>query len=396
MKTQLFYFSQRAFALALLACLASCGGGGGAGSVGGNIPPPINPAPTGAGNLQSAQLISTISASAIAATVPASIAGSVKPLYAVDAYKLTYTTLDAAGRVVLASGLVAIPRKTGNLPGPVLSYQHATIKTDALAPSNHATADEPAILFASLGYLVSAADYVGYGASKGLPHPYLLASPTASAVIDFLRVSKQWRQSQAIADNGQLFLTGYSEGAYASMATLRQMTQNRTEPLPVATFVGAGAYSVTRTLDDLLSEVRAKNPLLGALISPGLLKHLGANDRANVSNLLLATTLGDQADVKFATTFLDNFLNDDAAAIQSQSDVFDWTPQSPIIFFHGRDDATVSLANTELAFQAMQRRGANALIERIDCPARPASHLGCVPSFLQNDIARLGGLARNL
>jgi proline dehydrogenase len=50
----------------------------------------------------------------------------------------------------------------------------------------------------------------------------------------------------------------------------------------------------------------------------------------------------------------------------------------------------------ELAFQAMQRRGANALIERIDCPARPASHLGCVPSFLQNDIVRLGGLARNL
>lgn len=67
-----------------------------------------------------------------------------------------------------ASGLAAIPRKTGGLTSPVLSYQHATIKTDAEAPSNHATADEIAVLFASLGYLVSAADYVGYGTTKGL------------------------------------------------------------------------------------------------------------------------------------------------------------------------------------------------------------------------------------
>ncbi len=394
MKKQSFYCSQRAFALALLACLASCGGG--AGSVGGNTPPPINDGPAGAAHLQSAQFMTTISASAIAATISPSIAGSVKPLYAVDAYKLTYTTLDATGHVVQASGLVAIPRKTGNSPSPVLSYQHATIKTDAGAPSNHATADEPAILFASLGYLVSAADYVGYGASKNSSHPYLLAAPTAAAVLDFLNVSSQWRQSRAIADNGQLFLTGYSEGAYASMATLRHMTQNRTGALPVATFVGAGPYSVTRALDDLLSEVRARNPVLGALISPGLLKHLGANDRANVSNLLLAATLGDQADIRFNTTFLDNYLNDDAQTIQTQSDVFDWTPQSPIIFFHGRDDETVSYANTDLAYQAMLRRGAGAQLERIDCPLRPASHLGCVPPFLQADITRLGALAKGL
>ena len=394
MKSLFFYSSRRAFSLALACCLASCGGGGGSDS--GHTPPPINDGPAGAAHFETAQFITTISASAIAASVPASIASTVKPLYAVDAYKLTYTTTGATGHVVLASGLVAIPRKTGNLASPVLSYQHATTKTDAGAPSNHATADEPAILFASLGYLVSAADYVGYGASKGLPHPYLLAAPSAASVADFLSVSSQWRKSRSITDNGQLFLTGYSEGAYVSMATLRRMTQNRTSALPVATFVGAGPYSVTRALDDLVSDVRTQYPILGALISPGLMKLLGANDRANVRNLLLAATLGDQADVNFDGTFLDNFLNDDALAIQTQSDVYDWTPQSSIIFFHGRDDTTVSYANTDLAYQTMLQRGAGALIERIDCPARPASHLGCVPSFLQADITRLGALAKGL
>jgi hypothetical protein len=389
-------------ALALVLALAGCGGGGGGGSGGEPtptptpVPPPVVANPEGAGHFDTATLITTVNASAISAALPSAITASVKPLYSVDAYKLTYTTSDAQGRLVTASGLVALPRKTGNAASPLLSYQHATAKTDAEAPSNHATADEPAILFASLGYLVSAADYVGYGATKGLPHPYLLATPSAAAVQDFLTASSRWRQMRSIADNGQLFLTGYSEGAYASMAALRRMTQVGTRPLPVASFLGAGPYNATRTMSDALDVVRSKNPILGALISPGFLKRLGANDRANVRNLLLSTVLGNQSDVSFDGTFLDNFLADDNNAIDAQSNVYDWTPQSPLILFHGRGDTTVSYANTDSTLQAMTARGAGALVEKIDCPVTPSEHIACVPSFLQSDITRLAALARGL
>jgi hypothetical protein len=385
-----------ASAILLTLFISGCGGGGSTGSSVPNTPPPIADNPVAAAQIRSASLITTINASAIRAVLPAALSGTVVPLYDVDAWKLTYTTLDAAGHITTASGLVAVPRKGANASSPVLSYQHATAKTDAEAPSNHATADEPAILFASLGFVVNATDYVGYGASKGQPHPYLLAAPTASAVIDLNNVSTTWRSSRNIADNGQLFLTGYSEGAYASIATLRRMTQNRNGALPVATFVGAGPYSVTRTLSDLTDAARARNVLLGALISPGLLKHLGANDRAKVRNLLLETALGDNTDVVWDGRFLDNYLADDNNAIEAESNVHNWTPQSPIIFFHGRDDTTVSYANTDLAIAAMQARGAGAQLERIDCPARPSSHLGCVAPFLLSDIARLRTLARNL
>ena len=385
--------------LSLSLALAACGGGGGSSDNGPAptpTPVPVDNNPAGVGHFETATLIGTVSASAVSAALPVSIAGTVRPLYAVDAYKLTYTTTDTAGHIITASGLVAIPRKTGALASPVLGYQHATIKTDAEAPSNHATADEPAILFASLGYLVSAADYIGYGATKGTPHPYLLAAPTAASVADFLTASNRWRQSKAILDNGQLFLTGYSEGAYASMATLRRMTQNRSGTLPALTYLGAGPYSVTQTLNDMVDAARARNPVVGALINPGFLRFLGANDRANVRNLLLLTAVGDQSDIFWDGTFLDNFLADDNAAVNGQSNVVDWTPQSPITFFHGRDDTTVSYANTTLAYQAMLGHGAGALIERVDCPASPASHLGCVPSFLMNDITRLGAVAKGL
>lgn len=397
MNTTSRYFPRLPAALLLALCLCACGGGGGGSD---NIPtPPVPPVvdnPAGAGHFEQASLITTVSASAINAALPAGTANTIKPLYAVDAWRITYTTSDAQGRSIVASGLVAIPRKSGNPASPVLGYQHATIKLDAESPSNHATADEPAILFASLGYIVSAADYVGYGATRGTPHPYLLAAPTAASVADFLVASSRFRQTRNIADNGQLFLTGYSEGAYASMATLRRLTQNRSGTLPLATYLGAGPYSVTRTLNDMVDAARARNPLVGALINPGFLKHLGANDRANVRNLLLFTALGDQADITFDSTFLDNFLADDTAAIDAMSNVHDWTPQSALTLFHGRDDATVSYANSGLAYQAMQARGAGTLVERVDCPAQPASHLGCVPAFLMADVARLQAVAKGL
>jgi fermentation-respiration switch protein FrsA (DUF1100 family) len=148
-------------------------------------------------------------------------------------------------------------------------------------------------------------------------------------------------------------------------------------------------------MNEQLDALRAGSPVLGGLISPGFLSHLGANDRANVRKLLLSA-LGGESDVVWDGAFLDNFLADDMARLTAQSNVDDWTPQSPIIFFHGRDDATVPYANTELAFQAMLARGAGARIERIDCPATPSSHIACVPFFLLNDSARLAALAKGL
>jgi len=399
MKSDLLNHSLPRYITGLAVCLIVSACGGGSASSPATIPVVTTPDvanPPGPGYFDTATFIKTISAAEVTAALPKEVTTVVKPLYAVDTYKITYTTTDASGRSVLASGLAAIPRKSSSLPSPVLSYQHATIKTNAEAPSNHATADEPAVLFASMGYLVSAADYVGYGTTGGLPHPYLLATPTALSVADFMTANTRWRQMKSIPENGQVFLTGYSEGAYASMATLRHLTLNKTGAFPVSTYIGAGPYDVVLTLNAMLDAVRKENPIIGALISPGFLKKLGANDRANVRNLILSSVLGSKSDISFDPTFLDNFLNDDDAAIALQSNVNDWTPQSAISFFHGRDDTTVPYGNTDSAFQAMSRRGAATLIDRMDCPAKPAEHIPCVPAFLINDITRLATVAKGL
>ena len=390
--------------------LAACGGGGdqavdnpnNAGNhSGGEGATPVQPVePTGQGALKASTLLGTISPtdiSAALATNDALIPG-LAPRYAVTSYRLEYTTIGADGQLVRASGLVSVPIKAAGTTSPVLSYQHGTIFRDAEAPSNNAVASEATVAMASLGYIVLASDYVGYGVSKGTPHPYLMSAPTAASVIDFLTAAKTWRTQQGVADNQQLFMTGYSEGGYATMAAHRAMqTQNSVHLKQLRAVVpGAGPYNVQVTLDSLIDLVRQENRLLGGLISPGFLRYMGATTQREVRRALLRELTPDGADAVIDGKFLDNFLADDIDAIARVSNVHDWRPQLPVTLYHGRDDRTVPYTSSTSTLAAMQAQGAGEQVSLTDCPAKPSSHIGCVPSFLSFMLSTLAPIAQNL
>lgn len=167
-------------AACLSVMLAACGGGGG-GS--GSSEPAGN-----LGDLRDAQAINTLTAASIsqAAAQPDSWFKGLAARYDVKTYRLNYITSDAAGRKLLASGLLSVPVKPDGASSPVLSYQHATIFRNAEAPSQNVVASEPPAQLAAQGYIVVAADYIGFGASYGTQHPYMEATPTARAVVDML------------------------------------------------------------------------------------------------------------------------------------------------------------------------------------------------------------------
>lgn len=350
------------------------------------------------GRLESVSLLNSFSAAQIASGAQqAGIFAGIVPAYEVTNYRLLYRTVDSQGRQIVASALVSVPKKGAGASSPVLSYQHGTTFRDAEAPSNHAVASEPAVVFASLGYIVIAADYVGYGASKGAPHPYLLAAPSASAVIDLLTAATTWRAQNGVADNGQLFLLGYSEGGYVTVAAHRALQNAGSSHLTdlVAVVPGAGPYHVGATLDTLLDRVRSEVPVLGALITPDLLRLLPTSIRNWLRDELLKRLIPADADVVFDTRILDNFLRDDDAAIDRESNVHDWAPLAPVRLFHGRDDQTVPYLNATLALQAMRARGAPD-VTLTDCTADPSSHRGCVPPYVSFLLEQLAGRARDL
>ena len=387
-----------ALILLLAVCVTACGGGGAADV---SKPPVAQPAgPTGHGELKAATLLNTISVSDMVQALNSAntrIQG-LNPAYSVTSYRLEYLTSDSQGQIVRASGLVSVPVKPVGAKSPVLSYQHATTFHDADAPSNHAVAAELAVELASLGYIVLAPDYVGFGASKGTPHPYLLAAPSAAATIDFLTAAKTWRRQNNVNDNGQLFLAGYSEGAYVTMAAHRALQANNAAELqPLRLEVaGAGPYNVQVTLDALLSLVRSEQPVLGALLNPGLLRFLSASVRSDLRRELLKHLLPQDADVVINTQFIDNYLADDVQATAQLSNVHDWKPNLPVRLFHGRDDRTVPYASSLNTLQTMQLRGAGNLVSLTDCPAVPSDHIPCVPSFLAFMLAQLASQALDL
>ena len=388
-----------ASALALVAALSACGGGSDSASSG-NPPGPV-PAPEQSGRLESVVSLGATPAADIAAALAAkeSLAEDVVPRYSVTSYRLEYLTTDSDGKQVRASGLVSVPQKPAGSKSPVLSYQHGTIFRDAEAPSNNAVASEVAVVLASLGYIVLAPDYVGFGASKGTPHPYLLSGPAAAATVDFLTAARTWRGQANVADNGQLFMTGYSEGGYVAMAAHRAMQAGGSPHLQNLRMVvpGAGPYNVQTTMDGLVDLVRDEQPLVGALINPGFLSYLGGSAQREVRRVLLRALIPGDADVVYDTRFIDRFLADDTRYLADVSSVHDWKPNVPVRLYHGRDDRTVPYASSVNTVRAMQQRGAGDLVSLTECRAQPvAGHLQCVPPFITFMLGQLAPVAQDL
>lgn len=329
---------------------------------------------------------------------PQSKVVNIFPLYSVDSYRLTYFTIDGDGVLTEASGLISIPQKPANSSSPLLSFQHGTIFYNKDAPSNDLSASNPARLLASLGYIVISADYVGYGASQGKKHPYLRAAPSAAAVTDFLNAARQWLVSQSIPTNNQLFLTGYSEGGYVTLAAHRAL---ETAGIHVTgSIAGAGPYHLQKTLDKVLSSSAISDALKQKLgfrptannVQRTAAKYPGKWDELVVDTIMDVLT-PDDSDIRFDKTFLMDYMADDYATMEANS-VYNWQTRAPIRLTHGRDDSTVPFENASITLDTMRQHQVDVALE--ECFATPADHDQCIRPYTTFVTNYLNGIAQNL
>jgi pimeloyl-ACP methyl ester carboxylesterase len=379
-----------------LVLLSACGGGGESSLsapptvvVPPVVAPPEEVEVTGPGELKEATLVGTFSLYDIAAAVeaPDNKLYQARPRYAVTSYRLTYVTKDGAGRNVIASGLVSVPIKARGTRSPVISYQHHGLALrEAEAPSNNVVASEPPAVLASLGYIVVATDYVGFGASRGVHHPYLMSAATASAVVDLLTAARTWRRRNSVADNGQLFLAGYSEGGYATMAAHRALQAASSPHLAqlVLSVPGGGAYAMRPAIDGLFEYF------------DDMSNYLGSNLYGEVY-MRLAYALIPRTDENLPLYFgaITSYLANDYDSLERNNNVHDWTPALPVHMFHGRDDRNRPYAAAARTLQVMQARGATK-VTVTDCDATPSSHLGCVQPYFTYMLGEISAVARDL
>jgi alpha-beta hydrolase superfamily lysophospholipase len=296
--------------------------------------------------------------------------------YDVRAIKIEYKTVDVNGEPIIASGGLLMP--VALLPLPVLSYQHATILEQSEAPSAfQSVLIDLVAIFSSMGYQIPMPDYLGYGTTSHIDHPYEHKNSLATATRDMLRASYEFFDSQLnTVYNQNLFLTGYSEGGFATMATLKLLQEEHQNEFNIkAATVGAGAYNKTAFANYIINSnenqqyinyflwvLDVYNKLYPQLNRP-YSHYFNEPYAANIAqNGVFAAGIEQNPSLLFTQTFreaMQNGTDTDMLEVLAANDCFDWKPNFPLRLYHGTSDNFVQFLNSQTAFAAMQAQGAS-------------------------------------
>jgi hypothetical protein len=194
--------------------------------------------------------------------------------YPVKIYRITYWTVDddAGSHLVKASGVAIVPQVAGKKTLPFLSFQHGTMMNKNEAPSMSDGAELGfAVSYAVAdGFVVSMMDHQGMGTASYLADSdadrralqrYCQGKVLAMGAADMMIAVKQFvGQSYPNITLQNLYMTGYSEGAYATLALQKELETKAAYysqfalPALKITACGDGPYSLAGAmLNKLLS-----------------------------------------------------------------------------------------------------------------------------------------------
>jgi len=190
------------------------------------------------------------------------------PVCSVDVYHLEYETVGGQGEATTASGALMVPRGIGSAcigSRPVVLYAHGTStdKSYDIADLSGASNTEGVLLatvFAAFGYIVVAPNYAGYDTSTLSYHPYLVANQQSADMMNALTAARSAFPAVGASDDSKLFVTGYSQGGYVALATLRAM-QSAGVPVTAAGPM-SGPYALSAFADAIfMGEVDGGAPV---------------------------------------------------------------------------------------------------------------------------------------
>lgn len=325
----------------------------------------------------------------------------------VDYYRVLYRTPDPAGVIDTASAMVVVPVTTTCDSFALMAYCHGTVLRKDDVPGSDNGESLIGKLFGGIGYVVAMPDYIGLGSSKGI-HPYMHAESEATATIDAMRAARELiADSLQVNHNNQVFITGYSQGGHAAMATHKYIQDNSLQAeFEVASSAPcSGPYNMSGSQSAiLLSGQPYSNPgyvvyLLASyqrvygniyntwediLKLPYALQvdaYLDGTSDMNPLNAILPGTL----DSLLQDSVLQNFQNTSVSKQHPlwqaliDNDNFDWTPQEPIRMYYCTNDEQVGFQNSLDADSAMHANGA----VNVQAIGRgPFDHGGCVQPAL--------------
>jgi len=301
-------------------------------------------------------------------------------------YRINYKTV-FKNKETVASGLVCVPMNSG--PFPVLSFQNGTntlhSKAPSVSPSDSLFTLVEAV--ASTGFIVALPDYLGFGASDDLVHPYLEKESTIRSVTDMLRAVKEMTSSKylKVGVKKDTYLMGYSQGGWATMAVKQSLEQDTAFVLK-ASACGAGPYDLNEVMDWILAKEEYSMPYFTAYLINSYIQNaqisITYSDFFNapysggdyIKNLFDGTRDSEYINSKLSTTinqlFNQDFLTNYAAGAKyetlrtalTRNSVTAWKPTSPTLLIHGQNDTFVPPSVTEHLYEAFIALGVSAQV----------------------------------
>jgi dienelactone hydrolase len=314
----------------------------------------------------------------------------------VELFKVRYTSLDANGKPAELTGLAAFPK--GGAPKGLVVYCHGTTVDRRRSPSKfNGTGEAPETVeaitgFATGGYAVVLPDYIGLGDHKAA-HPYPLAKVNARSAIDLIPAARELAAQKKYSIGKALYVTGYSEGGAVAMAMVQALQPMQGEMYDVkAAAPASGPYDLSGTTrefmlmetDDQVGFILrlyllsyATNYLADEkklrwrdVFKPALANALAINygrqptDDGVIKNIGITTALmrsknrlENVLQPKFITSMRNNDARNPFVRALRDNDVFDWTPRVPMLLINLKGDTVVDPKNSEVAYNAMRKRG---------------------------------------
>ncbi|MDR1005031.1 MAG: hypothetical protein LBL97_08555 [Prevotellaceae bacterium] len=158
--------------------------------------------------------------------------------------KITYHTEYPSGTSVLASGMLIMPAKVNDRQ-PMVVYMHGTVAANG-EPSASLFNTETllcAVMASAFGCVTLLPDYVGYGASADIVHPYIHKESMGQAGLDLIRAYQEYATEEGLPYTNRVMLAGYSEGGYAAVALQKKIQESAATGLHIEkTIAGSGPY----------------------------------------------------------------------------------------------------------------------------------------------------------
>ncbi len=315
---------------------------------------------------------------------------------AVRLYRVTYPSVvpERGNKPTVASGLLAIPEDSGT-SFPMVSYQHGTVYGKQEVPSFPQQSPETQLMiaqFAGQGYVVIGADYFGMGTSTE-PEGYMVKASHQQATYDMLIASRAVLDHLKLTTT-KLFLAGWSQGGFVTMAMLEKLEQSgvkvdaaATASAPVDAFVALNGFlSFPRKNDAswvnslfILTAFSFEN-YYGV---PGLARSLIADAYYDVSRKAYTREPFNPADVATdlhklirADYFDPQFFAASAyGRLVAQTQAYRWIVKSPVRNYYGETDEAISVGLGQLAMTYQRAIGSgNMAVEAVSTGS--TSHRG--------------------